>query len=50
LFKTYFYCVSLSDNGYVIQDAEGNQLADVIAGDIPTTQGVLHILDRPIIV
>jgi hypothetical protein len=36
--------------GYVIEDDEGNLVADLIAGDIPTTQGVLHVLDRLMIV
>lgn len=38
------------ETGYAVYDTAGNLLADVIAGDIPTTQGVLHLLDRPIII
>jgi transforming growth factor-beta-induced protein len=37
------------DQGYIITDLEGNLLADVVAGDIPTTQGVIHVVDRPIL-
>ncbi|CAG0922957.1 unnamed protein product [Notodromas monacha] len=37
------------DQGFIVTDTAGNFLADVIAGDIPTTQGVVHLLDRPII-
>lgn len=36
--------------GYIITDTDGNLLADILAGNIPTTQGVLHIVDRPLIV
>ncbi|CAG0922956.1 unnamed protein product, partial [Notodromas monacha] len=39
-----------ADKGYVISDEAGNELADLVAGDVPTTQGVLHVLDRPILV
>jgi transforming growth factor-beta-induced protein len=38
------------DRGYIVTDTDGNELADVVAGDIITTQGVVHVLDRPIIV
>jgi hypothetical protein len=37
------------ENGFFVSDADGNLLADIIAGDISTTQGVVHLLDRPII-
>ncbi len=46
----FSYLVRSSDQGYVIEDDQGNLVADLVAGDIPTTQGVLHVIDRPIIV
>jgi transforming growth factor-beta-induced protein len=46
--NTYVAAFS-EENGYYIEDTEGNFLADIIAGDIPTLQGVVHIIDRPIL-
>jgi hypothetical protein len=40
---------TISDDGYVIEDEEGKRVADLIAGDEPTIIGVLHVLDRPIV-